>query len=310
MALVTLIVLCMVIVPVTGQTLQIEKISAQPNSVHTGDVITVIMTVKNTGTVIAQGVTPSLKVKPLVGTASANLMSGPTPATADIPADGSQDFTWSFVANSGADGGKIRFEGNADTSAKGNSNIVSVFPYCGNLQAAIPLDTNRQICPLGQNQIRRAEDYVVPLENKIEKEDAEEAKKKLDEAKRLLEKAKTEYRSGNCIAANNSAQEAIRLFRECMELLGLPTGEDSDLDLRINQILSEAAKEVRSSEEEITQAENEGKDTSVAKGWLQKAKDAIGKAHQYIPTDKPLAYLWAEKADYYLYKCRENLPDC
>ncbi|MFH1538388.1 MAG: PQQ-binding-like beta-propeller repeat protein [bacterium] len=96
------------------------SISALPSPVGVGDPITVTMTVNNTGQAGADDVTPSALT--LGGTGGATLVSGPTPADADIPGGGNQDFTWTY---SGSSAGDVNFTGNASGTDANDSNPVS-----------------------------------------------------------------------------------------------------------------------------------------------------------------------------------------
>lgn len=63
-----------------------------PGTVNVDQTITATLTVQNTGEAGAVGVAPSMLT--LGGTSAATLLSGPSPASADIPAGGAQSFVW------------------------------------------------------------------------------------------------------------------------------------------------------------------------------------------------------------------------
>jgi len=98
-----------------------SSISATPATVTPGQTITVSMTVNNTGGETVNNVAPSSLT--LGGTSSAALSTGPSPASANIAAGGSQTFTWTYTAGSA---GTVNFAGNANgTGAVSNSPISS-----------------------------------------------------------------------------------------------------------------------------------------------------------------------------------------
>lgn len=145
--------------PLLGkQALLTSSISAIPIQVSSGQQITVTMTVQNTGGAQANNVTPSVLTANTTGTASATLLTGPTPASTNIPASSSQSFTWTYIANSGANGGTISFTGNATGTDAGTGNPVSSTATTSNtvtvqVPAAINanLTTNLSIVSSGQN---------------------------------------------------------------------------------------------------------------------------------------------------------------
>ena len=102
-----------------------SSISVTPNQVGTGQQVTVTMNVSNTGGTQANNVTPSTLTVNTTGTASAVLASGPIPPSANIPAGSSQDFTWTYTCNSGANGGTVSFTGNASGTDAITLNPVS-----------------------------------------------------------------------------------------------------------------------------------------------------------------------------------------
>ena len=103
----------------------VSSISAAPPTVSSGQQITVTMNVQNTGGTQANGVTPSALTVNTAGTASAALVSGPIPASANIPAAGSQNYIWVYTANSGASNGTLSFTGNASGIDSGTGTPVS-----------------------------------------------------------------------------------------------------------------------------------------------------------------------------------------
>ncbi|MFH1459663.1 MAG: PQQ-binding-like beta-propeller repeat protein [Candidatus Omnitrophota bacterium] len=97
-----------------------SSISATPTSLLSNATITITMTVNNTagsGGATAENVSPSILT--LGGTsAQANLLTGPTPASANINAASSQNFIWTYRA--GTTAGTVNFTGNA-SGIDGNS---------------------------------------------------------------------------------------------------------------------------------------------------------------------------------------------
>ena len=135
-----------------------SSISVAPGQVSSGQQVTVTMNVQNTGGTQANNVTPSALTVNTTGTASATLLSGPNPASANIPASGSQNFTWTYIANSGANGGTISFTGNASGTDAGTGNPVSSSVTTSNAVAVqVPasvnanLTTNLAVVSDGQN---------------------------------------------------------------------------------------------------------------------------------------------------------------
>ncbi len=106
-----------------------SSISATPATVTPGQTITVSMTVNNTGGEAVNNVAPSSLT--LGGTSSATLSTGPSPASANIAAGGSQTFTWTYTAGSA---GTVNFAGNASgTGAISNSPISSASSTSNNV---------------------------------------------------------------------------------------------------------------------------------------------------------------------------------
>ena len=135
-----------------------SSISADPTPVSSGQQVTVTMNVQNTGGTAANNVIPSTLTVNTTGTASATLLSGPNPASANIPAGSSQNFTWTYIANSGANGGTISFTGNASGTDAGTGNPVSSSVTTSNVVTVqVPasinanLTTNLAVVSDGQN---------------------------------------------------------------------------------------------------------------------------------------------------------------
>ena len=129
-------------------------ITASPASVNDTDTITVVMNVSNSGTRPAVNVTPSsLTVNVVSGTASASLLTGPTPSTINVTGNGWAAFNWTYNASSGASGGNISFKGNASgkdnktgstvSAANATSNSVNVQKKSTNLSIWDESDANR-----------------------------------------------------------------------------------------------------------------------------------------------------------------------
>ena len=97
-----------------------SSISATPATVTPGQTITVSMTVNNTGGETVNNVAPSSLT--LGGTSSATLSTGPSPASANIAAGGSQTFSWTYTAGSA---GTVNFAGNATGTGAVSGNSFS-----------------------------------------------------------------------------------------------------------------------------------------------------------------------------------------
>ncbi|MGC4120329.1 MAG: CARDB domain-containing protein [Myxococcales bacterium] len=115
--------------PVTISPARLEiSLDASPASLIIGQDIAVKLTVRNSGTVAAQGVSPSIAVR---GTGSASLQSGPTPANADLAPGATQDFEWTWRA---AARGAVTFEASA-----AGTDAVSGNPVASGLATAGPI---------------------------------------------------------------------------------------------------------------------------------------------------------------------------
>ena len=111
-----------------------SSISAAPSSVLTNATITVTMTVSNTaasGGAAANDVSPSILT--LAGTSGeANLLTGPSPSSADIAAGSSQDFVWTYKA--GLTPGTVNFTGSASgVDANSLEDVSSVSSVSGDV---------------------------------------------------------------------------------------------------------------------------------------------------------------------------------
>ncbi len=114
-------------------------INISPDTVNTGDTITVIMRVENTGTGTASDVLPS-GITP-AGTGSVTLVSGPSIAVT-IPVGGTASFTWTYTA---ASQGLVTLQASADgIDAVGTWPVTSGAVTSNNLAIGVPLPTNTQ----------------------------------------------------------------------------------------------------------------------------------------------------------------------
>lgn len=86
-----------------------STLAAAPTPASTGQIITVTMTVTNTGGNTVNTAAPSALT--LGGTSNATYETGPSPASANILAGGSQDFTWTYTTALTA--GTVNFTGSA-----------------------------------------------------------------------------------------------------------------------------------------------------------------------------------------------------
>ena len=81
--------------------LAVTDITVTPDQVSEGQEVIIVMTVENTGGVLAYNVTPTLKFEP----ENANLtLSPPDPPQQDIPAQESRDFRWTLKAKENSNG--------------------------------------------------------------------------------------------------------------------------------------------------------------------------------------------------------------
>ncbi len=100
----------------------VANITVSPASTGTGQYITVIMLVVNTGANIANNVAPSVLAQS--GSGSATLVSGPSPANVPIGGSSQASFTWVYITSST---GNIIFDGTASgTDAVDGVSMTSV----------------------------------------------------------------------------------------------------------------------------------------------------------------------------------------
>jgi M6 family metalloprotease-like protein len=136
----------------------LSSLSASPTQVSSGQQINVTMAVENVGGTQTDNVTPSALTVNTSGTASATYLSGPNPASATITAGSTQNFTWAYVANSGASGGTVTFTGNASGTENGTGNPISSSASTSNtVTIQVPaslnasLNTNLAVISSGQS---------------------------------------------------------------------------------------------------------------------------------------------------------------
>jgi uncharacterized repeat protein (TIGR01451 family) len=124
----------------------VSSISANPSQVSSGQQITVVMSVQNSGGAQANNVTPIPLTVNATGTASATFLSGPNPASTNIPAGSSQNFIWTYIANSGLNGGKISFKGNATgTDANSGNPVSSAITTSNTVTVQVPASINANL---------------------------------------------------------------------------------------------------------------------------------------------------------------------
>jgi hypothetical protein len=210
-----------------------SSISSVPSRVCSDQQITVTMTVTNTGGTQTNNVTPSALTVNTTGTASATLLSGPTPASANIPSGNSQNFTWIYMANSGTSDGTVSFTGNAsglDASSGAGvaspvtiSNIIAI-KICMPSQPTKPVDTNKPMMPLASYRISQVQSLLEEAQKTCTKLKDEEDSlcstccvNRLDEVTEYLEMAEKFFMGGNYIAANYWALKALNLLQEIEE---------------------------------------------------------------------------------------------
>ena len=115
----------------TPATLQ-ASINAYPIPVPLGSPFTVVMSVTNTGQALARNVTPSALIK--LGPGNCSLISGPSPASADIFGGAAAYFTWTYsatgVSSVGFNANSSGYDGNTGeliTSNNATSNLVFIY---------------------------------------------------------------------------------------------------------------------------------------------------------------------------------------
>ncbi|MBN2494108.1 MAG: PKD domain-containing protein [Deltaproteobacteria bacterium] len=120
----------------SGQAELWASIAGEPCCLFEGQAITVTLRVDNTGSVGETNVIPLSACSPadwpcLSGSGSASQASGPTPASADIPPGGYQDFVWTYTTAPG-DGGIVQYtayaQGDTAISNEPTSDDVNIFP--------------------------------------------------------------------------------------------------------------------------------------------------------------------------------------
>lgn len=196
-----------------------------------GQNVTVNMVVSNTGQSTANNVTSSALTVTTAGAASATYVSGPTPASANIPGGTSATFSWTYTCYSGANGGTVTFSGNASGSDANSGNPITSNTTSATVKvrgpgnpAPIVRNINQQMRPVAQTHIKKAEDFIPVIRQLIDEAEAEGkntivAKQLLEQAEEALEKAYMYFAGGNYIAANYWAMQAIKLLEECKEYL-------------------------------------------------------------------------------------------
>jgi hypothetical protein len=123
-----------------------------PRAMTVGQILTVSATVRNVSSEAYLNVTPSLPA--VSGTGGLGSLSAPTPASASIPAGGSQIFTWTASAASAGDvtlrgsaSGTSAQNGKIVTALAAQSNAVRIFDRASPLALsptdAMPLSVNR-----------------------------------------------------------------------------------------------------------------------------------------------------------------------
>ena len=126
----------------TELQLRITTLSAGPTLVTTGDTVYVSMTLFSSDGI--NNVIPSALTITSTGGATAALITGPTPVSQNIPADGFVTFTWEYLVTSGTAPGSLQFSGNATGDGPiifpiGTSNSVLVSPI---LTYQVTVDTD------------------------------------------------------------------------------------------------------------------------------------------------------------------------
>lgn len=207
-------------------------ITAAPAAVHSGDVVTVSMTVTNLDDHTIVGVAPSPLTVVGTATAYAVLSSGPLPVSADLVAGDSATFVWTYQVFAGVTGGVITFVGDAcgTDSASGNkvfsplvtSNPV-VIPGLNLVTEPVP-NYNEQMQPVASHRIQVVEAALRSLQQRFaaaqtQGKDTTPCQALLDLVEEYLEKAKENFEKGNYIAANYWALQATAALEEAEECL-------------------------------------------------------------------------------------------
>jgi M6 family metalloprotease-like protein len=212
------------------------NLTANLRFVIIGQNITVYMIVSNTGQATANNVTPSPLLINTTGIAAVTYVSGPTPGSDNIPGGSSRTFTWAYTCNSGDVGDTITFSGNATGTDANTGNpvasnmdsvTITVRLPAGGVLSELPFKFNKQLRPLSDYRIKRAEKLKSDVEELIEKakteeKDTTECENLLNQAKEALKKAHMYFTGTNYVAANNWAIKAIELItkaKECLENL-------------------------------------------------------------------------------------------
>jgi len=126
-----------------------QDIIVSPQVVSVGQRITIRMNVTNSGGSIAEGVVPDALIK--IGDGEYTYISGPIPASQDIPAGGNRWFTWTYSAGGAGDigvnggvRGYAQYSKVTVTSEDSNSNTITI-EGPANLIASIYMPTTRNI---------------------------------------------------------------------------------------------------------------------------------------------------------------------
>lgn len=205
--------------------------AAVPEVAHSGEVVTVTMTVTNMVDHTISAVTPSLLTVVSTGTAHAVFVSGPTPASADLVANDSATFTWQYQVYPGGTGGNIIFSGNAyGTDSISMETVFSPFVSAtvvvpGSVQNPENIqDNNQQMQPVADNRLQAAEQALAVLQLQLanaqsEGKDITPCEELLELVEVYLQRAQENYDRGNYIAANYWALQATEALEEAEECL-------------------------------------------------------------------------------------------
>ncbi len=122
-----------------AQAPDLQASLSAPSSVLVGDIFTVTVTVINLSTTAATNVAPStFSLQASSGSPAMHVLSGPSPANADIGSAGSQDFT--YVVQADADGTGA-FVGQVSSNELGSSNLAQA----PDTSIVAPTDTPTQV---------------------------------------------------------------------------------------------------------------------------------------------------------------------
>lgn len=208
------------------------EMSAEPNIVGSGEIVTVSMEVTNVSGHTVTSVTPSSLTVTPTGSAHAVLDSGPAPLMADLTDGQSVIYTWTYQVFGGMSGGTLTFWGNAHGIDFGGNKVFS--PLVASNPVTVPganlipekpkPDPNEQMRPVANNRVLTVERSLESLRQQFaaleaEGKDTTPCEDLLALAEEYLARAQENYEKGNYIAANYWALQATAMLEEAEECL-------------------------------------------------------------------------------------------